>query len=98
MAEGTPQALTPYAPQATQNTFVIPLRIVGGNKYGRYPKISIEETWNMMVSDNYLVDYAGYRFALQLSDNTASIGRGLFSSVVNNIIYRSGKSNKEYSG
>ena len=52
--------LTPYAPKANQGTFTIPLDLVGGNKFGRYKKVSVEQTFNMMVSDDALVDYAGY--------------------------------------
>lgn len=63
----------------------IPLKIVGGTKFGRYPKISQEQTWNMLVSDNALVDYAGYI-------NRASIapglkGRGLYSSTIANKMF-----------
>ena len=78
--------LQPYAPTAEQGTFTIPLDIVGGNKFGRYNKISVEETYNMMVSDDALVDYAGYNFVLSLTDNPAAIGRGIFSSIKNNIM------------
>ena len=31
------------APLASQNILEVPLSIVGGNKFGRYPKISVEE-------------------------------------------------------
>ena len=43
--------------------------IVGGTKYARYPKLSTEETVNMMLSDydgkKALVPFLGYRKALQ---------------------------------
>ncbi len=71
----------------------VPLNIVGSNVFGRYPKISVEQTWNMIISDDWLVPYAGYK-------NIASIamsgkGRGIFNSVrlgkmiavVNNGVY-----------
>lgn len=38
----------------------VPLDIVGANGFGRYPKISSERTWNMMISDNALVPLPGY--------------------------------------
>jgi hypothetical protein len=69
----------------------IPIKVVGGNEFGRYPKISVAETYNMIVSDGMLVDYAGYSKKLDLG----GIGRGFFSSarfgnmiaVISNKIY-----------
>ena len=78
--------LTPYAPKANQGTFTIPLDLVGGNKFGRYKKVSVEQTFNMMVSDDALVDYAGYSFILELTNNPDAEGRGIFSSIKNNIM------------
>ncbi len=39
----------------------VPLNIVGSCRFGRYPKISVEETINMIISDETLVDFAGYK-------------------------------------
>lgn len=58
----------------------IPLSIVGGSKFGRYPKISVEQTWNMLVSDTALVDYAGYKAVAQIAPNAT--GRGIHTSTV----------------
>jgi hypothetical protein len=55
-----------------------PLRIVGSNHYGRYPKISVEQTINMIISDNALVPNAGYERKALISQN--GVGRGLFAS------------------
>ena len=66
------------APKATQDIEEVPLKIVGGTHYGRYPKISQEATWNMIVSDGFLVPYAGYANVLTINPN--SPGRGLYSS------------------
>lgn len=66
------------APKMQQEVQEVPLKLVGGNKFGRYVKISIEETFNMIVSDNALVDYAGYANVLTQSPN--SPGRGIYSS------------------
>lgn len=55
----------------------IPLKMVGGNHFGRYPKISCEETFNMIVSDAALVDYAGYEKREFLG---YAAGRGGFAS------------------
>ena len=65
----------PNAQQQIQNT---PIKIVGGNLFGRYPKISVEETFNMIVSDEALVPYAGYKSVL--TQSTAQKGRGLYAS------------------
>lgn len=56
----------------------MPLKIVGSNVYGRYPMISIEQTFNMIISDGWLVPYAGYRKVTEISDNGE--GRGIYAS------------------
>lgn len=61
----------------------IPLNIVGSSIFGRYPKISTEKTTNMIISDGFLVPYAGYKLAVSIQEDT--VARGLFSS------YRWGK-------
>ncbi len=45
----------------------MPLDIVGSTKFGRYPKISVEQTWNMIISDGFLVPFAGYLKVAELS-------------------------------
>ncbi len=66
------------APFSSQKTQSVPLKMVGGNQFGRYSKISDEQTWNFIVSDKALVPYAGYRDVAPLLPD--SIGRGLLSS------------------
>jgi hypothetical protein len=66
------------APNAVQQVQEVPLKIVGGSNFGRYPKISLEQTWNFIVSDDFLVPYAGYKTALVA--NSDSVGRGIYSS------------------
>lgn len=75
----------------------VPLNIVGSSTFGRYPKISAEKTYNMFVSDNFLVPYAGYQIAVnQVKLGGATEGRGIFASnklntmivVVGNRVYR----------
>lgn len=56
----------------------LPLDIVGSNNYGRYPKISIEQTFNMIVSDDWLVPYAGHKKIASIDPNGK--GRGLYGS------------------
>lgn len=62
----------------------IPLKMVGSTTFGRYPKINAEQTFNMIISDDGLVDYAGFKAVIFTGINGK--GRGEFTSV------RSGKS------
>ena len=70
--------LTMPAPNAQYNIQEIPLKIAGGTHYGRYPKISDEQTWNMIVSDGFLVPYAGYKNILTV--DPLNDGRGIHYS------------------
>lgn len=71
----------------------VPLQIVGSTKFGRYPKISQEQTWNMLISDEWLVPFAGYNQVQSIDDNGA--GRAIFTDdktqqlfvVVNDQVY-----------
>jgi hypothetical protein len=82
------------APNAAQQIQEVPLKIVGGSNFGRYPKISQEQTWNFIVSDDFLVPYAGYTTALEL--NSEKVGRGIYTTfngqlmvaVIGNAFYR----------
>lgn len=56
----------------------IDLPMVGGNAFGRYDDISIEATYNMIISDNWMVPYAGFSYVAELSPN--GVGRGIFTS------------------
>ncbi len=73
------------APNAKQEMMEIPLKIVGGTHFGRYNKISLEETWNFIVSDGWLVPYAGYKNVLTL--DTGLTGRGIYSSFNDTAMY-----------
>lgn len=58
-----------------------PLNIVGSSVFGRYPKIDIEKTYNMFISDDFMVPYAGYQIAIPSSDFlNGATGRGVFTS------------------
>lgn len=72
------------APEARQNVQEVPLKMVGGNHFGRYPKISQEQTWNMIVSDDGLVPYAGYQNVL--TQSPLAEGRALYSSKTGNFM------------
>jgi hypothetical protein len=71
----------------------VPLKMVGGNNYGRFDKISDERTYNMIRSDAGLVPYPGYRMVASI--NPGSRGRHMYSSsrwgnsiaVIGNAVY-----------
>ncbi len=72
------------APNAQQQVQTADVKIVGGNKFGRYPKISVEQTFNFIVSDDALVPYAGYKRVIE--QDPTEPGRGIYSSSVGNIM------------
>jgi hypothetical protein len=72
------------APNASQQIETQPLGMVGGNKFGRYSKISVEETFNFIISDNALVPYAGYKVVVEQSPTVK--GRGIYASSRGNIM------------
>lgn len=84
-----------FAPKADRPNSEMPITVVGGSKFGRFPKITDETTFNMIVSDGFLVPYAGYKRVMELLPN-ANRGRGIYSStrgnlmiaVVDNFVYR----------
>ena len=56
----------------------LPVQLVGGTNFGRYAKISDEETVNMIVSGDWLVPYAGYKEVADIG--SGNNGRGVFNS------------------
>jgi len=70
-----------------QNFKEFPLNIVGSSTFGRYPKISVEKTYNMFMSDEFMVPYAGYIIAIPSSQfGNAKEGRAIFTSTKFNAI------------
>lgn len=63
----------------------MPLKMVGGTHFGRYPKISQEQTWNMIRSDEFMTPFAGYRNVLPI--NPGGEGRAIYSSLRNNKLF-----------
>jgi hypothetical protein len=64
-----------------QNFKQVPVNIVGSSIFGRYPKISIEKTYNMFMSDDWLVPYAGYQIAIPSSMfGSGFTGRAVYAS------------------
>lgn len=65
-----------------QTSKAAPLNIVGSSTFGRYPTISIEKTYNMFMSDGWMVPYAGYKLAIAASAlGGGRQGRALHTSV-----------------
>ena len=62
----------------------IALTIAGSSTFGRYPKINAEKTYNMFVSQDFLVPYAGYKIAISKTAfevfAVAEEGRGVYYS------------------
>lgn len=64
-----------------QNFRQFPINIVGSSIFGRYPKIDVEKTFNMFISDNFMVPYAGYQIAIPSAQfGNGKVGRGVFTS------------------
>lgn len=63
----------------------IPVRIVGSSIFGRHPIISDERTWNMFISDEWLINFAGYSQAVEIL-TAGTEGRGLFHSSRGNFL------------
>ncbi len=60
----------------------LPLTVVGSSTFGRYNKISDRRVYNMYISDDWQVCYAGYKKVLQLEETISgrAEGRGFFTS------------------
>lgn len=82
--------------RVTPKSEQLPLDIVGSSKFGDYPKISLEKTYNMFHSDGFLVPYPGYHKVVELLAGAGREGRGLFRSfrgdfmvaVIDNAVYK----------
>jgi hypothetical protein len=63
----------------------MPLKMVGGTHFGRYSKISQEQTYNMIISDGFMVPFAGYKNVLTI--NPRGQGRAIYASTKNNKMF-----------
>lgn len=63
---------------AAVKTQKIPLKMVGSTDFGRYDKISVEQTFNMIESDGWMVPYPGYKKVMSIE--TQGEGRGIYAS------------------
>lgn len=61
------------------NAQQVPVNIVGSSVFGRFPKISLEKTYNMFISDDWLINYAGFKKKLDFLP--VGEGRALFHSI-----------------
>jgi hypothetical protein len=61
------------------NSKAIPIDIVGSSTFGRYFKISASKTVNMLITDEWLADYAGYQ-SVNFNQVLGTIGRGIYTS------------------
>lgn len=66
----------PLTPNAQQ----IPVKIVGSSQFGKYPIVSDERTYNMFISDEWLINFAGYEESVEIIRDAAE-GRGLYASI-----------------
>ncbi len=72
--------MTPNATQA-------PVKIAGSSIFGRHHIISDERTWNMFLSDNWLINFAGYNVGVEIIPfGIEAEGRGLFHSTRGNFL------------
>lgn len=69
----------------TPNAQQVPVRIVGSSIFGRHPIISDERTWNMFISDDWMLNFAGYEEAVRMLPEGAE-GRGAFHSTRGNFV------------
>jgi len=56
----------------------MPINIAGSNKFSRYPWMSSEQSYNMIVSDGTFCPFAGYKRVAKV--NQVGIGRGIYAS------------------
>lgn len=66
----------------TPNATTMEIDIVGSSTFGRYSKISNAQTWNMFISDDAQVNFAGWKKAFDLLPSGS--GRALFNSLRGN--------------
>jgi|SRR5277367_505904 len=57
----------------------VPVNVVGSSTFGRYPKISLEKTYNMFISDDWMVNYPGFQNVAEILPSGE--GRALYHSV-----------------
>ena len=79
--------------RVTPNSQKAEVKIVGGSTFGRYRKISSEKTYNMFISDGWLINTAGYQKVAEIL--SFGEGRVIYNSsrgkfllvVINSFVY-----------
>lgn len=69
--------------QQVENAQQVEVTVVGSSTFGRYPKISLEKTYNMFISDQWLVNYPGFKKVTEfnISEGNPGAGRAFFNSI-----------------
>lgn len=63
---------------ATELSSQIPVTVCGSSKLAVYPKISLETTYNMYISDDWMISYPGFQ---KVASVNGGKGRGIFRSI-----------------
>jgi hypothetical protein len=63
----------------TSKSIQVPINVRGSSSFGIYPKISLEKTYNMFESDEWMISYAGYQLRSKIAEG--GTGRALFRSI-----------------
>jgi hypothetical protein len=63
----------------TPGSSQVPVSVVGSSIFGRFPKISSERTYNLYISDEWLINTSGYARILEIVPEGE--GRGIFNSI-----------------
>ena len=66
----------------TESSEQLPVKVSGSSTFGVWPKISLEKTYNMYISDNWLIGFPGYKKVAL--DGLPGEGRSIFRSVRGN--------------
>ena len=61
----------------------VEIKLAKGSTFGRYPTVSGSRLYNYYISDDWLIDFPGWKRVLNLTSN--SEGRGSFVSERGNI-------------
>lgn len=72
--------------KVTPNSEQVPIQVCGSSTFGRYNKIASGLTYNMFISDDWLINFAGYKRVLELVTGNIGEGRGLFHSARGNLL------------
>ncbi len=63
----------------TPGSSQVPVAVTGSSIFGRFPKISSERTYNLYLSDEWLINTSGYERILEIFPTGE--GRGIFNSI-----------------